>query len=73
MKVAIVHYWLIKMRGGEKVLENLCKVYPEADIFTHVLNREKISTTIEKKTYFKVIDKNKKKSWSLFNWLLGKN
>ena len=38
------------MRGGEKVLENLCKVYPEADIFTHVLNREKISTTIKSHT-----------------------
>ena len=37
------------------------------------INSEKISATIEKKTYFIVIDKNKKKSWSLFNWLFGKN
>ena len=38
------------MRGGEKVLENLCKVYPKADIFTHVLNRENISNTIKSHT-----------------------
>lgn len=36
MRVAIVHYWLVSMRGGEKVLEALCQLFPEADIFTHV-------------------------------------
>ena len=34
------------MRGGEKVLENLCKIYPDADIYTHVLNRKKLSSAI---------------------------
>ena len=34
MRVAIVHYWLLGMRGGEKVLEALCRLLPEADIFT---------------------------------------
>src|ERR1700691_4056195 len=34
MRVAIVHYWLLGMRGGEKVLEALCRLAPEADIFT---------------------------------------
>ena len=38
------------MRGGEKVLENLCKVYPEADFLTHVLDRKNISTTIKSHT-----------------------
>jgi glycosyltransferase involved in cell wall biosynthesis len=36
MKVAIIHYWLVGMRGGEKVIEALCEMYPQADIFTHV-------------------------------------
>jgi len=36
MKVAIVHYWLVNMRGGEKVLESLLELFPDADIFTHV-------------------------------------
>jgi glycosyltransferase involved in cell wall biosynthesis len=35
-KVAIVHYWLLSMRGGEKVLEALCELYPDAHIYTHV-------------------------------------
>lgn len=38
-KVAIVHYWLTNMRGGERVLEALCELFPEAVIFTNVVNR----------------------------------
>jgi glycosyltransferase involved in cell wall biosynthesis len=34
MKVAIVHYWFISRRGGEKVIESLLKLFPEADIYT---------------------------------------
>ena len=34
------------MRGGEKVLENICKAYPSADIFTHVYNKNNISQII---------------------------
>ena len=34
MRTAIVHYWLVGMRGGEKVLESLCRLLPDADIFT---------------------------------------
>ena len=48
MKVAIVHYWLVTMRGGEKVLEELCKLYPQADIYTNVYNPDKISDEIKK-------------------------
>jgi glycosyltransferase involved in cell wall biosynthesis len=46
MRVAIVHYWLVGMRGGEKVLEAICELYPSADIFTHVVAPESISATI---------------------------
>jgi glycosyltransferase involved in cell wall biosynthesis len=48
MKVALVHYWLVAMRGGEKVLEALCELYPEADIFTHVYDEKAISPAIKK-------------------------
>ncbi len=47
-RTAILHYWLVGMRGGEKVLEALCELYPEADIFTHVVDREAISAAILK-------------------------
>ncbi len=48
MKVAIVHYWLVGMRGGEKVVEALCEMFPQADVFTHVFDPSAISETIKK-------------------------
>jgi glycosyltransferase involved in cell wall biosynthesis len=48
MKVAIIHYWLVGMRGGEKVVEALCDLYPQADIFTHAYAPEMISEKIRK-------------------------
>lgn len=36
MNVAIIHYWLVSMRGGEKVLQALCGLFPQADLYTHV-------------------------------------
>lgn len=46
MRVALVHYWLVGMRGGEKVLEALCELFPDADIFTLVADRGALSETI---------------------------
>lgn len=34
MKVAIVHYWFVTRRGGEKVVESILKIFPDADIYT---------------------------------------
>jgi glycosyltransferase involved in cell wall biosynthesis len=45
MRVALIHYWLINQRGGEAVLEALCKLFPEADIFTLFYDPEKTSPT----------------------------
>ncbi len=46
MKVALVHYWLVTMRGGEKVLESLCKIFPDADIYTNVYDPNAVSDII---------------------------
>ncbi|MEM9781179.1 MAG: glycosyltransferase [Pseudomonadota bacterium] len=46
MKVAIVHYWLVGMRGGERVLEQMLQCYPDADIYTHVYDRSAVSDAI---------------------------
>jgi len=46
MRAAIVHYWLLNMRGGEKVLEALCRLLPDADIFTLFYDPESVSATI---------------------------
>ncbi len=45
-RVALVHYWLIGMRGGEQVLEAMCRMFPQADIFTHVYDPDKVSPLI---------------------------
>src|SRR4051812_4882388 len=34
MRVALVHDWLLTHRGGEKVLEAICELFPDADLFT---------------------------------------
>ena len=46
MRVAIAHYWLLKMRGGEKVVEALCRLLPDADIFTLFYDPASVSETI---------------------------
>ena len=33
-KVALVHHYLYKNRGGEKVLKNISELYPTAQIYT---------------------------------------
>lgn len=48
MRTAIVHYWLLGMRGGERVVEALCDLYPEADIFTLFYDPAAVSDTIRK-------------------------
>jgi len=45
-RVALIHYWLVGMRGGEKVLEELCEMFPQADIFTHVVVPDRLSPTL---------------------------
>src|SRR3979490_575295 len=46
MRVAIIHYWLLGMRGGEKVVESLCRMLPDADLFTLFYDPESVSETI---------------------------
>ena len=46
LRVAFVHYWLIAHRGGERVLEALGEIFPQADIFTLVYSPERTSPAI---------------------------
>jgi glycosyltransferase involved in cell wall biosynthesis len=49
MRVALVHYWLLGNRGGERVLEAICRLFPEADIFTLFYDPESVSALIRSK------------------------
>lgn len=48
VRIALVHDWLTGMRGGEKVLEALCELYPHAELFTLLHVPGSISKTIER-------------------------
>jgi glycosyltransferase involved in cell wall biosynthesis len=47
LRVALVHDWLTGMRGGERVLESLGRLFPAADILTLVHARGAVSPAIE--------------------------
>ncbi len=47
-KLALVHYWLTGMRGGEKVVQSICNVFSGIDIYTLVYNKEKVSEEINR-------------------------
>ena len=47
-KTAIVHYWFDDYRGGEKVIEALCEMFPHSDLFTNIYKPEKLPDTITK-------------------------
>ncbi|MBN2656117.1 MAG: glycosyltransferase [Spirochaetales bacterium] len=43
MRVAIVHEWLTIYGGSERVVEQILKLFPEADIFTTVYNEKNMA------------------------------
>ena len=43
MKTALLHYWLLSMRGGEQVLQAIARQFPEAPIYTHACRRSAIA------------------------------
>ena len=57
MKVAIVHYWLLGMRGGEKVVEAIREMYPDADVFTHVHDPARVSAQLRQRVRTTFISK----------------
>jgi glycosyltransferase involved in cell wall biosynthesis len=46
LRIALVHYWLVQRRGGERVFEVLAEMFPQADLFTLVLDRGSLSPTL---------------------------
>jgi len=47
VKVAFVHDWLVTYRGGEKVLEALLELYPEAPIYTLFYKKDAMPLSIQ--------------------------
>jgi glycosyltransferase involved in cell wall biosynthesis len=47
MRIAIVHHWLVSQGGGERVVEALALMFPEADIFTLVASPKGIPKALQ--------------------------
>lgn len=45
MKVAIVHDWLVNYGGAERVVEEMLRLYPDADLFTLVYDEARMGRT----------------------------
>ncbi len=48
-KVVLAHDWLTGMRGGERVLEQLCRMFPDAPVYTLLHERGTVSPAIERR------------------------
>ena len=51
LRVAIVHYWFVTFRGGERVVEVLADMFPQADIFTLVLDRKALPPSLRSRNF----------------------
>jgi glycosyltransferase involved in cell wall biosynthesis len=47
LRVAIVHYWFIGRGGGERVVEALAEVFPQADLFSLVADRSTLAPVLQ--------------------------
>ena len=48
MRVALVHDWLVSNRGGERVLEAIAELFPDAEIFTLLHRPGSVSPALER-------------------------
>jgi glycosyltransferase involved in cell wall biosynthesis len=48
-RVALVHDWLTGMRGGEKVLDAICELYPDAPLYSLIHVKGSVSERIERR------------------------
>jgi glycosyltransferase involved in cell wall biosynthesis len=51
LRVAIVHYWFVRFRGGERVLEVLADMFPQADLFTLVLDPKALPPSLRSRKF----------------------
>jgi glycosyltransferase involved in cell wall biosynthesis len=47
LRVAIVHYWFVGRAGGERVVEALAEVFPQADLFSLVADRSTLAPVLQ--------------------------
>jgi glycosyltransferase involved in cell wall biosynthesis len=45
-RIALVHYWFVNYRGGERVVEEMARLFPRADLFSLVVNPEALPNSL---------------------------
>lgn len=50
MKVVLMHDWLTGFRGGERVLEVFCEMFPDAPLYTLLHDKGSVPASIENRT-----------------------
>lgn len=47
LRVAIVHYWFVGRAGGERVVEALAEIFPQADLFSLIADRSTLAPILQ--------------------------
>jgi glycosyltransferase involved in cell wall biosynthesis len=50
LKVALVHYWFINWRGGERVVEAIADMFPQADLYSLVVDPSVLPDSLRKRS-----------------------
>lgn len=48
-RIAIVHYWFVNRRGGERVVETMADMFPHADLFSLIVDPDKLHPSLRKR------------------------
>jgi glycosyltransferase involved in cell wall biosynthesis len=48
LRVAIVHHWFVSRAGGERVVDTIASLFPNADLFTLFLDKQTLSPALQK-------------------------
>ncbi len=70
VRVALIHDWLTGMRGGEKCLEVMAEMFPQADLFTLLHLPGRVSAVLENRTIHTSFLKNIPSAEKVYRWAL---
>jgi glycosyltransferase involved in cell wall biosynthesis len=48
-RIAIVHYWFVSHRGGERVVEAMASMFPQADLFSLVVDTKAVPDSLRER------------------------
>ena len=70
LRIAIVHYWFVTHRGGERVVEAIAGMFPQADLFSLVVDWKTLSKGLRHRSITTSFLQSLPGSWRLHRKLL---